>query len=124
MILASVELILYISSPEPEVVPSDFNVAVVDSYRLNLTWSSFTTDIEILNGWLLSGYYLSYEEYATPTVSTTATTAITARKNMTSFLIENLPPGREYKVSLAAQVEGRSGPAKEWCIRTNEAGNG
>ena len=108
---------------EPEVFAPNYNLSVVNSSYLLASWSPFTTDIELLNGWYLSNYTLKYTEYSVPAVFMPFTvTKVVVMPNETSLLIGPLEAGRDYNISIAGNVESRAGVFLSLCIRTDQHG--
>ena len=104
---------------EPEVSPSHFKIKALNSTHLNASWS-MTDDIELLNGWFVSNYSIIYEEFSTPSVAVNG--SMTLIRNELSVIIGPLDPWREYRVSVAGNVQSRPGVFISLCVRTDEDG--
>ena len=83
-----------------------------------------TSDIELLNGWVLSGYTVVFNEQSSPSLHFSGyfpMTFILSPGNLT-LTFGPLEEGRDFSVSVAANVEGRAGNYTMLCVRTREAG--
>ena len=81
-----------------------------------------TTDIELLNGWNLSSYTLRHEERSEPPITVPLNGEFKVGPEDLSVEIGPFMPAREYMISIAGDVESRSGNFTSSCIRTEEAG--
>lgn len=89
---------------------------------MSCTWTQITNDVELLNGWQLSGYHVRVTEHSVPFVPFTSESQANVSTAVFSYGFGPLQPGREYKVSVAGMVENRIGVPAEMCIRTRERG--
>ena len=81
-----------------------------------------TDDIELLNGWFLSNYTVAFEEYSQPVFGTQSSASLIVDPDKLSVVIGPLHPWREYRVSVAGNVESRPGVSTSLCVRTDEDG--
>eukprot|EP00795_Rhopilema_esculentum_P012024 gene12024-2609_t len=108
---------------EPEVPPPGFNLASLNSTHIQASWSPMTSDIELLNGWVLSGYTVVLNEQNLPSLYPDdhfPITTILSPGNLT-LTFGPLEEGRDFSVSVAGNVEGRVGIHTMLCVRTREA---
>lgn len=104
---------------EPEVSPHNFKIRALNSTHLKASWS-MTDDFELLNGWFISNYSIVYEEFSTPSVAVNGSMMLI--RNEPSVIIGSLDPWREYRVSVAGNVQSRPGVFTSLCVRTDEDG--
>ena len=108
---------------EPEVKPPDFHAELTSDKQISCIWSPLTTNIELLNGWELSGYVVKISEHSVPSLDFSSTKQYHHGGNVLTQKFGPLKEGREYKVSVAGKVEGRVGVFAELCIKTRETGS-
>ena len=108
---------------EPEVAPPDFRLEVTNDNQISCSWSAIAADIEILNGWELSGYVIKITEHSVPSLDFSSTRQYDHGSAVLTQTFGPLKEGREYKVSVAGKVEGRVGVFVERCIKTRETGS-
>lgn len=102
--------------------PTNFHATLTDGVSIRCDWSAITTDIELLNGWQVSGYALKISEHSTPSVSIPSEGPTDIDAAVLTHTFGPLESGREYRVSIAGKVKSRPGVFAHLCIRTAETG--
>ena len=102
--------------------PPNLHVELTSDNHVTCTWSEMTNNIELLNGWYLSGYVVKVTEHSVPFVPFTAVSQYEVTTTTLEQSFGPLAAGREYKLSVAGQVENRTGVFADVCIRTREKG--